>query len=384
MVIGGVLLLALLGAGLAVMTMLLRRQAQIIVNLRASMMEIVSARDDVPHLDRIGIPGQERQDEIGDISRTVQIFKGNAIESSQLRQNQENERRRNAEALAQSMNDLSDMFEQTVSTNVAAVEAASKQINITAGKMAERSRVSGGRSIEVGEAAVITTNRAGAASEGTRQLAQSVNEIARQITNSGEVSRQAVGEVNAMMERMSGLSGSVKLIGEVVSLINDIASQTNLLALNATIEAARAGDAGKGFAVVAGEVKNLANQTARATDEIARQINDVQSSTEEMAASIGSVVETIRELDKASSAIASAVQEQEAATRDIASNIDDVATQAKTVSRSVVGLAKASAMTSGDTVRVIWSIEGLQASTEELRSEALKFLMTVRNYGNPG
>ncbi|TAN64064.1 MAG: methyl-accepting chemotaxis protein, partial [Magnetospirillum sp.] len=178
--------------------------------------------------------------------------------------------------------------------------------------------------------------------------------------------------------QMVDLSTAVQAIGNVVQLINDIAAQTNLLALNATIEAARAGEAGKGFAVVAGEVKNLANQTARATEEISLQVAAVQGSTREMTTSIQGVVETIRTIDHISSTIASAVQEQEATTRDIASNIDEVARQAGEVSGSVTHLSKASAMACAGTIRVIWSAKTLTNVVKDLNDEAEQFLRSVR------
>jgi methyl-accepting chemotaxis protein len=170
----------------------------------------------------------------------------------------------------------------------------------------------------------------------------------------------------------------VRSIGEVVALINDIASQTNLLALNATIEAARAGDAGKGFAVVAGEVKTLASQTAKATDDIARNISAVEESTRAMSGKIERVVSAIRSLDESSSAIAGAVQQQEAATRLIASHIDEVATQAVAVSKSVTALAKSSTLSSAGTVRVIWSSSTLRQVVQELSAEAQQFVDRVR------
>ena len=326
----------------------------------------------------VEVPGFGRRDEIGDMARAVQVFKDTGIETEALRRSQEDERRRaDAEKVA-AVQAMADVFEQTVSTKVTEVETATNGIAKTAQAMAARSEQSGGRSMDVGEAAEITTERAAAASEATRQLSLSVNEIAEQVAQSNDIARRAVEEVNATAQRMGGLTDSVKTIGEVVKLISDIASQTNLLALNATIEAARAGDAGKGFAVVANEVKGLANQTAKATEDIARQISAVQDSTNAMAGSIGSVVDTIRSLDQASAAIAGAVQQQEAATRAIASNIDEVAHQAGTVSKSVAALAKSSTMACSGTIRVIWSATALGAVVNDLRAEAVGFLASVR------
>ncbi|RAU20697.1 methyl-accepting chemotaxis protein [Paramagnetospirillum kuznetsovii] len=326
----------------------------------------------------VEIDAVDRRDEVGDMARTVQVFKEHMLEGDRLRESQEEERLRSAQERDEAMRKMADNFETTVKAKVAEVEASTAGIRGTAQSMANRSEKSGGRSLEVGEAAEITTERAAAVSEATRQLALSINEIAKQVDHSSRIAQKAVEDVNGTASQMTDLSQAVAAIGNVVQLINDIAAQTNLLALNATIEAARAGEAGKGFAVVANEVKHLANQTAKATEEISAQVSAVQGSTEEMTASIQSVVEIIRNIDGISSAIASAVQQQEATTHDIASNIDEVAHQAGEVSRSVTHLSKASAMSCAGTVRVIWSAKTLANVVSDLSREAEHFLVSVR------
>jgi len=326
----------------------------------------------------VEVTGGGRHDEIGAIARAVETFKTNAVEKIRVEAAAKAAELRAEQDRADTTNRMADDFDMSVHTKVAAVNSATSGIGATAQGMADRLQRSSSHTLDVGEAARISTDRAAAAAEATQQLALAVDEIAKQVAQSANIAQQAVAEVNATAERMTGLANSVHSIDEIVHLINDIAAQTNLLALNATIEAARAGEAGKGFAVVANEVKNLANQTARATDDIARQVAEVQESSHAMAASITGVVETIRSLDEISSAIAGAVQEQEASTREIASNIGEVANQSDAVSRTVAELAKASARTCAGTVRVIWSANSLTQVVEELTGETEGFLVRVR------
>jgi len=319
-----------------------------------------------------------RRDEIGDMSRSLVVFRDTALDAREMRQRQEDERHQHEREKAESMRVMATDFDNSVKARVAEVTRATTGIGTTAMGMADRSQSSGSHSLEVGEAATISNERAAIAAEATRQLSLAIDEIAKQVAHSTGIAQKAVEEVNATATQMSGLANSVQSIGEIVNLINDIAAQTNLLALNATIEAARAGEAGKGFAVVANEVKHLATQTAKATDDIARQVAEVQDSSRAMAGSITGVVDTIRSLDEISSAIAGAVQEQEASTREIASNIEEVAHQSEAVSKTVTELAKASARTCAGTVRVIWSANSLMGVVNELSGETEGFLDRVR------
>jgi methyl-accepting chemotaxis protein len=338
----------------------------------------VAMRDLVDGQLTVTVPAVERPDEIGKMARAVLVFQQQAVtiermavDREELRARNEAERKQNLEAMAKS-------FEATIKSKVSDVDRATTTILATANIMAARSENSGGHSLGVSEAAHITTDRAAVVSEATHRLTQSVNEIAQRVGLSSSMTQQAVEDVNDTARQMEELTASVQAIGDVVKLINDIAAQTNLLALNATIEAARAGEAGKGFAVVANEVKHLANQTARATDDIAAQVGAVQASTRSMAGSIAGVFKTIRLLDEVSTAISGAVHQQEATTGSIAANINDVAEQARTVSRSVADLSKGSVMACAGSVRVIWSAKTLSKVVQELSEEANRFLEGVR------
>jgi methyl-accepting chemotaxis protein len=210
------------------------------------------------------------------------------------------------------------------------------------------------------------------------ELSSSIREISRQVDQSASVAAAAASDAEQTNRTVQGLAESSARIGEVVSLINDIASQTNLLALNATIEAARAGDAGKGFAVVAGEVKTLATQTARATDEIGQQIAAVQAATTQAVAAIGGIVKRIDEINMIAAAISSAVEEQSAATSEIARNIQQAAVGTERVSNNIGGVNQAAGETRAASDQVLNASESLISQSSYLETEVSKFLSGVR------
>ena len=366
------LLLAAMAGGSLIATLLARGITRPALQLTSAMGRLAAGEND------LAVPGTQRGDEIGEMARAVLVFQRQAQNIERLTAEREEQRERNEAARRAALAAMADDFEATVKSKVSELDGATAGIAKTANAMVSRSEASGGRSMNVGEAAAITTEHAAVASDSTQQLAKAVNEIASQVGHSAQISQRAVESVNHTAMQMNDLTTSVQAIGEIVKLINDIAAQTNLLALNATIEAARAGDAGKGFAVVANEVKHLANQTAKATEDIASKVSEVQDAANSMASSIVGVVDTIRSLDEVSSAIAGAVQEQEASTRDIAANIDEVARQAGAVSASVRDMSKASTHACAGTVRVIWSAQSLVDVVQSLKAEAEHFVARVR------
>jgi len=211
----------------------------------------------------------------------------------------------------------------------------------------------------------------------TEELSSSVNEIGRQVNHSAQIATEAVEEAQRVSGMVDGLAAAVEKIGKVVELINDIADQTNLLALNATIEAARAGEAGKGFAVVASEVKNLANQTGRATEEIGAQITDIQSATALAVESIEGIQKTIHNINGITSGIASAVEQQSAATQEIAHNITQTSLAAQEVSGNIVEVTSAANRTGVESAEVLKAAQSVNAQTATLRDRTVKFLEEV-------
>ena len=324
------------------------------------------------------IPFTDRRNELGAMAKAIQVFKDNMIEADRLRAEQEELKKRAEAERRQGMLDLADQFESAVGGIVNGVTAAATELQATAQALSATAEETSRQSTAVAAASEQTTQNVQTVAAATEELSSSIREISNQVTESTRIVAGAVTQAEDTNGKVKGLADAAQKIGEVVTLINEIASQTNLLALNATIEAARAGEAGKGFAVVASEVKNLATQTGRATEEIAGQVKAIQDSTESAAQAIQAITVTINRVNEISTAIASAVEEQGAATQEISRNVQEAASGTAEVSTNITGVTQASQQTSAGSTQVLSSANELAANGERLKKEVDTFLHTVR------
>jgi len=325
------------------------------------------------------VPNQDRSDEIGDMANAVQIFKVNGQEVERLETEQKEREILTVAEKRQQMLDMADGFENSVGGVVQSVSSASTEMQSSAQTLSATAEQTAKQSEVVATAANEATNNVQTVASATEELSSSIQEISRQVSQSTQIAATAVVEVESTNDKIQGLADAANKIGEVVAMITDIADQTNLLALNATIEAARAGDAGKGFAVVASEVKNLANQTAKATEEISAQISGIQGATQTAVEAIGSIGGTINQLNEISSAIAAAVEEQGAATQEIARNVEQAANGTTEVSSNISGVQQAAGETGSSASDMLGAATELSQQSELLRSEVDTFLNNIRN-----
>jgi methyl-accepting chemotaxis protein len=329
------------------------------------------------HLE-VTISGQDRKDELGEMSRTAEIFRVNLAEAEALRGQTAAQKERSELERKAAMLRLADDFEKSVGGIVTLVSSAATEMQASATQLSATAQEASAQSVAVSAAAEEAGANVTSVASSAEELGASVAEIGRQVETSASISSEAVREADEAVRIVAELNEVAGSIGGVVDMIAGLASQTNLLALNATIESARAGEAGKGFAVVASEVKALVGQTAKATTEISGKIAQIQEATSKAASAIQNITGTIQNINQTSTIIASAVEQQSAATQEIVQAVNQASIGTQDVTSNITGVAQAAEQTGEAAAQVLISSAELATQAERLHVEMDKFLSTVR------
>lgn len=358
-------------AGLAIALVLARMIVKPISGMTAAMQDLSTGKLD------IAIPGQGRTDEVGAMAGAMAVFRDTMRDAEQARAEEQARQVAEAERLAR-RNAVAEAFVATMSDLASGFTASSGRVAISASDLSATAEETSRQAGEVAGAAEIASINVQTVAASTEELAASVREINQQVMKSAESAETAVGEAKRSEAQIRDLAGSADRIGDVVNLIKAIADQTNLLALNATIEAARAGEAGKGFAVVASEVKNLAAQTARATEEIATKITEIQGATAATVMSITAIGSTIDTINSITAAVAAAIEQQGAATHEIAGNCQKAAAAATGVTGTISGVGQAAETTGRSAGELTGLATDLAGHAGTLQNEVQAFVEALR------
>ncbi|MBN8543104.1 MAG: methyl-accepting chemotaxis protein [Alphaproteobacteria bacterium] len=327
----------------------------------------------------VTIIGGDRKDEIGDLARASLVFKDAVIERRKLAAAQEEAEKQALIEKKRAQHELANKFESRVQGIIQTVASASTELYQTAESMGGMIGNVNNKVVSVSGASQSASNNVNSVAAATEEMSATVREIAGQIAHSVDSVRSAVRNVNRAGETSVELEQSAKKIGEIVVLIQSIASQINLLALNATIESARAGEAGKGFAVVAGEVKALATQTSKATDQIASYVQSIQNVSSEMVSALQSVKGSMSSVEEYSTAMSAAVEEQSAATNEIASNMGSAASITEQINSDITEVHQATAEANSSASQVLDAAKMLSKEAESLNHAVNSFLSEIRN-----
>ena len=325
------------------------------------------------------VPARDRRDEVGAMAQSVQVFKDNMIEAARLRGEQDELKKHSEAERTLLVGRMADEFENSVRSSLDTLAGAAVELRTTSNGLSSSASEASDRATAVADAAEQASTYVQTVAAATEELSSSVSEIGRQVAQSTQIAQQAVEEANRTNATVHELSEAAHKIGDVIKLISEIASQTDLLALNATIEAARAGDAGRGFAVVATEVKSLASQTAKATEEISAHVAAMRGSTSDAVQAIEGIRATIDGINEITTAIAAAVEEQDSATKEIARNVQQAACGTNAVSDSVGVVTRTASQTGAAASQVLVSAEDLNVQAATLRQKVDSFLANIRS-----